>query len=115
MRMEYRRFEWDRTKARDNGKKHGIRFEHDAEVLADPHANHFHLNRPDPRGGENRCLILASHPAQRRLVLAVVWTVREDENKVGPVTRIISARKASRKERERYEQQVLPNPPEQRQ
>lgn len=103
--MAHERFEWDDAKAKANRHKHGISFDIVAEVLADPFASQFHLNHPQRRGNEDRWLTLASHPARRGLVLSIVWAEREDE--AGVVTRIISARKATRQEREYYEQEIF--------
>lgn len=103
--MSHGRFEWDEAKAEANRRKHGIGFDAAANVLADPFAEQFHLDHPRRRRGEDSWLTLASHPARRRLVLATVWAERNAE--AGPVTRIISARKATRQERERYEQEIF--------
>lgn len=87
-------YEWDPAKASANRRKHGISFADAALSLEDPRA----LTLPDPdASGEERFVCLASDPAGR--VLVTVFTPR------GRVTRIISARKASRSERRTYENQ----------
>jgi uncharacterized DUF497 family protein len=98
-------FEWDPEKAEANAEKHGVSFELAAEVLADPFAERFHIDEPQPIGGEDRWKTLASHPRRRHLVFCIVWTERGPEEE--PVTRIISARRATRQERERYEQGIF--------
>lgn len=87
-------YEWDPAKAAANRRKHGISFADAALSLEDSRA----LTLPDPdASGEERFVCLASDPAGR--VLVTVFTPR------GRVTRIISSRKASRSERQTYENQ----------
>lgn len=104
----HERFEWDEAKARSNLAKHGVSFEQAAVVLTDDHADRFHWEWLDLRGeyGEDRWVTLASRPGNRNQVLCVVWTLRNCAE--GPVTRIISARKATRTERKNYEQKIYP-------
>ena len=87
-------FEWDDRKARANLAKHGMSFEEASTVFGDVRS----LTIPDPAHSqdEDRFIILGrSH--QRRL-LVVVYTGRGDK------VRLISARRASRNEREQYEE-----------
>jgi uncharacterized DUF497 family protein len=102
----HERFEWDDAKAQANLVKHGVAFEDAAAVLADGFADRFHLERLDEAhsGHEDRFITLASDPQDRCLVYAIVWTDREDEQ--GFVTRIVSARMATRAERRSYERQI---------
>ena len=90
------RFEWDENKAGANAKKHGITFEQAITAFDDPYA----LIAPDEKhsdeGETQEWLIGEADPG----VLVVVFTLRE----IGRVTRIISARKANRKERTIYEE-----------
>lgn len=85
-------FEWDRTKAASNLRKHAVSFEEASTVFGDP----FSYTIPDPMHsvGEKRFVILGRSSANRLLV--VVHLERGDN------IRIISARRASRKERNRY-------------
>ncbi len=93
-----RRFEWNPEKARENVRKHGIRFEDATLVFDDPYA----LSEPDRIiDGEQRWRTLGM-VAEVLLVLVVAHTVREDAG--GEVIRIISARKANQKERREYAQ-----------
>ncbi len=91
-------FEWDEKKAASNFKKHGISFDVAAEVLQDPDGDRFHFDRDDPGHSEleNRYITTGSHPDARSLVLVVSWTDRGTD--VERVTRIISARKATKRE-----------------
>jgi uncharacterized protein len=92
------RFEWDPGKARTNQRKHGISFEDAMHVFDDPYAL-FEQDWTD-EAGELRwqAIGLAGGVA---LVL-VAHTVREEGK--DEIVRLISARRATRKERNRYEQ-----------
>ncbi len=102
----HERFEWDAAKAGANLAKHGVAFEDAATALADESADRFHVQRHDEAhsGDEDRFITLASDPQDRSIVYSIVWTDREDEPE--PMTRIISARMATRAERRSYEEQV---------
>ena len=84
-------FEFDPAKARTNLRKHGVSFAHAEQALRDPMA--FTIEDPDSRG-EQRFITLGQDSLGR--VLAVIHTQREER------TRLISARKASRGEADRY-------------
>ncbi len=87
------RFDWDEAKNVANQKKHRISFEQASEVLK---AGAGCLERFDHAhsGVEERIISLGPSPSG---LLVVVWTER-DEN----VIRIISARRATKRERMRY-------------
>ena len=87
-------FEWDQNKARSNMAKHAVSFAEATTVFGDP----LSLTIPDPAHSqvENRLIVLG-HSHQRKL-LVVVHTERGDN------IRIISARRASRRERKSYEE-----------
>ena len=87
-------FEWDEKKAKTNATKHGVGFEEAATVFADP----LSLTIPDPAHSqaEERLIILGESHSGKLLV--VVHTERGDN------LRIISARRASRRERKNYEE-----------
>ena len=88
------RFEWDPRKAKLNLSKHRVSFEEAATALLDG----LSTTAPDPdhSGSENR-FITFGVSAKRRL-LAVSNTQR------GESVRIISARLATKQEREIYEE-----------
>jgi uncharacterized DUF497 family protein len=88
----------DPVKARINQRKHGVRFEEAMHVFEDPCAL-FEQERTD-EAGERRwqALGLAGGVA----VLLVAHAVREEGE--DEVIRLISARRATRKERSNYEQ-----------
>lgn len=87
------RFEWDREKAVWNRRKHGVSFDEAVTVFYDPLAATF--DDPDHSGGEQR-LITVGYSAQGRL-LVVCHTERRG------AVRIISARRATARERKRHE------------
>jgi len=91
------RFEWDLVKAKTNLRKHGVSFETATLVFADPFAL-FDRDRID--AGELRWIAIGSVDGLRVLVVAHVVRVQDGEE----VIRIISARKADRKEKRRYEE-----------
>ncbi len=89
-------FEWDEDKAQANLKKHHVSFEIAARVFLDPLA----LACQDRiENGEYRWQTFGM--VDGCLLLLVAHTVRQDED--GEVIRIISARKAGKKEQIHYE------------
>ena len=92
------RFEWDEKKNRSNQKKHGIWFEEAQQVFDDVAAIRFYdtLHSDD----EDRFVLLGMSGSSRTLV--VVFCERESQNKI----RIISARKATKKEIKTYEEGI---------
>lgn len=96
-------FAWDETKNRSNQRKHGgIAFEIAAQVFHDP----LRLTRQDRiEDGEERWQTLGV--VHGVTVLLVAHTITEDDDEGEPieVIRIISARRATPRERKRYEQE----------
>jgi uncharacterized DUF497 family protein len=90
-------FEWDAKKAAANSNKHGVSFEEAGTAFDDP----LGLDGEDlaHSGLEQRRLRLARSAAGRILVIAYPRRRKRNEES----TRIISARRASRKERKAYE------------
>jgi uncharacterized DUF497 family protein len=99
----HERFEWDRTKAAANRKKHGVTFDHAGAVLSDEWGDAYHLEEHDDEHsmGEDRTITIGSHPLDRNIVLRICWTIRSTG--AGCTTRIISARRADHRERAAYE------------
>jgi uncharacterized protein len=93
-----RAFEWDPAKAQSNERKHGISFETATFVFDDPFSI-LTLDRVED--GEDRWQTLGM--AGDAPVLLVVHTIRDEDVEI---VRIISARRADRSERKRYEQQA---------
>lgn len=86
------RFRYDPAKAAENLKKHKVSFADAEGVLEDPLA--VTVEDPDAEG-EKRFVTVGLGSAGELLV--VVWTERDEE------CRLISARRATRKERKQYE------------
>jgi uncharacterized protein len=89
-------FEWDARKAALNHAKHGVSFEEAATVFGDPDA----LDGPDLGHSDKEPRFLRLGRAVTGRVLIVAYTVRRRDD--GESIRIISARRASRKERAAY-------------
>jgi uncharacterized DUF497 family protein len=89
------RFEWDPRKDAENRRKHGVSFEEASTVLADEYA--LFLDDPDHSAAEHRFILLGLSAAFR--VVLVVHTYREPADTI----RIISARRATKGERQQYE------------
>lgn len=87
-------FIWDPQKADANFHKHGVTFEEALTVFFDPMAKI--ANDPDHSDQEDR-FILIGHSQKNRL-LFVVHVYREHSEEI----RIISARKATRKESKEF-------------
>ncbi|MGD0858684.1 MAG: BrnT family toxin [Terracidiphilus sp.] len=94
------RFEWDEAKNRANHRKHGLSFEDASEVFRDPL---FVSLKDRIQDGEQRWQTFGKVGSS--LLVVVAHTVREEDwhGTTREVIRIISARYASRKERQRYE------------
>jgi uncharacterized DUF497 family protein len=89
-------FRWSESKAEANNKKHGVTFEEAATVFGDENAKIY--DDEDHSTDEERFLLLG-HSVISRLLM-VCHCYREDD----AVTRIISARTATRHERRKYEE-----------
>ena len=92
------RFDWDERKNKVNRTKHGVWFEEARSVFSDPQPRVFH--DPEHSDEEERFLLLGLSSAARLLV--VVHCYRESDS----VVRIISARKAIKKEVRFYEEGI---------
>ena len=92
------RFEWDERKNRSNRAKHGVWFEEVQTAFHDPNACLFH--DPEHSVEEDRFILIGLSSAARPLV--VVHCYKESDS----VIRIISARKATRKESKFYEEGI---------
>ena len=86
-------FEWDPVKARDNLTNHKVSFEEARHVFYDLYAIDGEDRVED---GEWRSVIIGM-VAPNLAVIAVAYAIRGKD-----VIRIISARKANRKERKQY-------------
>ena len=87
-------FVWDNRKAKENLEKHNISFEEAQTVFSDPNARM--IFDTEHSGDEERFIILGISSALRLLVVCHCY--RENDM----IIRIISARKATRKEQKLY-------------
>ena len=86
-------YEWDPAKAKSNYKKHGVWFADAIGVFEDENA----ITIQDKSKNEDRFITIGRDFLSR--ILVVVYTFRE------VVIRVISARKATARERRMYEEQ----------
>ena len=85
---------WDSKKAKANLFKHGVAFEEAATAFSDPNGRLMY--DPDHSRDEDRFVLLALSTRLRLIV--VTHSYRKGDSEI----RIISARKASRKEQDQY-------------
>lgn len=88
-------FRWDPNKAALNLRKHGVTFDEAATAFGDP----LSLTIPDPdhsNPGEDRFILIGQTYSGRLLVVSHLTA--------GNMVRIISARRATRHERQTYEE-----------
>lgn len=90
------RFAWDPTKDSQNRRKHRVSFAEAETVFVDEHA--LLIDDPEHSTAEDRFILLGLSAKLRILVVAHAY--REDQGLI----RIISARKATRRERDIYNQ-----------
>lgn len=91
------RFEWDEAKALANERKHGVAFEEARTVFGDACAVHAH---DGPHSwNEERFIIIGM--SERPRLLVVVYVERVEET-----FRLISARRATVRERRAYEEKA---------
>lgn len=88
-------FVWDPAKAAGNLRKHGVSFLEATTAFADP--NSLTISDPDHSTTEDRLILLGLSTRSRLLIVA--------HTERGDVIRLISARKATRKERTTYEEE----------
>ena len=89
-------FDWDPNKALHNFKKHGVDFQEAATVFA----GMLSITYPDPdhSNDEDRFILIGLSNRNRLLIVA-------HTDRLG-MTRIISAREATRSERKLYETEI---------
>jgi uncharacterized protein len=92
------RFEWDERKNGSNRTKHGVWFEEAQSAFRDANARLFH--DPEHSEEEDRFILIGVSSAAGPLVVVHCY---EDSDSV---TRIISARKATKKESIFYEEGI---------
>ena len=87
-------FEWDPAKDAANRRKHGISFAEAASAFADERGRI--IGDPDHSADEDRFVLLAMSAGARMLVVVHCWRDSDE------VIRIISARRAKRREQRQY-------------
>jgi len=87
-------YEWDPEKAKANFRKHAVSFEEAATIFLDPVA----VTYPDPDHSEEERREITIGQSGRQRVVFVSHIQRGDR------LRIISARKATRRERKQHEE-----------
>lgn len=92
--MDEINFQWDDLKNRENQRKHGVSFEEARSAFFDAQAVEFFDNEHGE--AEDRFLLLGVSSKLR--ILMVCHCLREEGNTI----RIISARKATKKEQREY-------------
>jgi len=88
-------FEWDETKNKVNFQKHGVSFEEAESVFFDEYA--LLIADPDHSENEDRFVLLGLSVKLRLLLVCHCFEVDDD------LIRIISCRKAKRKEMSLYQ------------
>jgi len=86
-------FEWDENKRQSNLSKHGVDFADAVGVFYDD----MSLTQNDPDHHQESRLLTLGIDFQGRVLLVV------NIQKIGDIIRIISARKANKRERKQYE------------
>ena len=96
--LETKTFSWSNDKNRENVKKHGLSFQEAAPVFLDPY---LIIRHDETHSTMNETRWKGIGVLNNELLLAVIFT-EESEN----VVRLISAREASRKEKEHYRENI---------
>jgi len=89
-------FEWNEQKGKENLKKHGVSFEEAQTVFLDENAIRFF--DPDHSGNEDRFIMLGMSGKLRVLVVCHCYREKGNDTSI----RIISARKADKRESKTY-------------
>ena len=92
--MKNIRFKWNQSKSKLNLQKHGVSFEETQSVFYDDFAIEFFDN--DHSGNEDRFILLGM--SEKFRILVVCHCHKEEDS----IIRIISARKATKKESQFY-------------
>ena len=89
-------FEWNKKKAETNKRKHGVNFDEAQTVFTDD----FSIQLPNSEHSDYEDRLILMGVSKNSRVLVVVYTERFEK------IRLISARKATLKERTEYEQYI---------
>lgn len=91
-------FDWDNEKATLNQHKHGISFSEAKSVFFDPNA--LLLNDPEHSENEDRFILVGLSFILRALVVCHCYRKQDS------IVRIISARKATKREQKQYRSRI---------
>jgi len=100
MSMRYD-FEWDIRKARSNVRKHNVSFERASTIFRDPHL----ISIPDEEHGKTEERWITIGLDETGILLVISHTFVTAAGQMAKV-RIISARKATRRETRQYEEGI---------
>ena len=92
--MKYIKFEWDQSKNLSNTHKHGVSFEEAKSVFYDDFARVIH--DPDHSLSEDRFIILGMSKHLNILTVVHCYLLNDE------TIRIVSARKATKSEKNQY-------------
>lgn len=92
--MSELRFEWDEQKAESNKQKHGVTFKEAQTVFYDENARLIY--DPEHSVEEDRYILLGVSSSLRLLLVCHLYKENDE------LIRIISARKATKNERQQY-------------
>ena len=92
-------FEWDPTKARTNLQKHKVSFERASEVFVDP----FMLSIFDDTHSSQEDGWITIGKDRNDVTIVVIHTFREIDQETSTI-RVISARRATKREEKQYNQ-----------
>ena len=92
--MSELRFEWDEQKARSNQQKHGVSFEEAQTVFYDENARLIY--DPEHSWEEDRFILLGMSNSLQLLLVCHLYQENDE------LIRIISARRATKQERQQY-------------
>lgn len=95
-------FEWDLEKAVQNEKKHKISFEQAASIFSDPRA----LTIFDDEHSINEDRWITIGMSNKGNIVVTIHTFKEEANNSNTI-RIISSRKATKKEIEQYLSDII--------
>lgn len=90
-------FSWNELKADRNETKHGVSFEEAATAFGDVNAKLY--DDIEHTGVEKRFILLGYSKISKLLIVCHCYRGKDDD-----IVRIISARKANRQERRKYEE-----------
>jgi len=94
-------FEWDPKKARNNVRKHKISFERATTAFRDPHL----LSIPDEEHSKSEERWITMGLDENGVILVLSHTFLKTDRTVSRI-RLISARKATRRETKQYEEGI---------